>query len=698
VADSAAAAAVVAMAESARKKAREVVGQVSNLPHRARVEELRRKINRANYRYYVLDSPEISDAEYDRLMRELQELEATHPELVTPDSPTQRVGAPPLQEFGTVRHRVPMLSLGNAFDEQELRAFDERAKRHLGLDQAEQIAYVAELKVDGLAVSLVYENGVFVRGSTRGDGFTGEDATVNLRTIKAIPLRMLNDDPPPMIEVRGEVYLDKREFARINKEREETGEALFANPRNAAAGSVRQLDSSITARRRLDIIVYGIGDAQGVSFQRHWEILDYLRRAGFKASPQSQLCHGIDEALAYCQEWQQKHAELSYGADGVVVKVNSLALQDELGQVSRSPRWAVAYKFPAEEQVTVVKDIFVSVGRTGALTPVAVMEPVVVSGSTVQNAVLHNEDEVARKDVRIGDTVVIRKAGDVIPEVVSVILSKRTGKERPFRMPDKCPVCGSDAVRPEGEAVRRCTGIACPAQIVQRMLHFFSRGALDAEGVGPALIAQVVNRSLVHDPADFFFLTEEQLLTLDRMGKKLAQNILAAIEGSRHPTLDRLIYALGIRHVGDHVAEVLARRFGSLDRLAAATEEELSQTPEIGPVIAQAVAVFFRQKQTRELLEKLKRAGVASQAPAAAAVTEGPFTGKTVVFTGALNMPRSQAEGIVAAQGGRAASSVSKSTDYVVVGGSPGSKYDKAKELGIPILTEDEFRRMVGQT
>jgi DNA ligase (NAD+) len=664
---------------------------------RKRVNELRREINRANYRYYVLDSPEISDAEYDGLMRELQDLEAQHPELVTPDSPTQRVGAAPLEAFATVTHRVPMLSLGNAFSEQELRAFDERVKRHLGMEPSESIEYVCELKVDGLAVSLQYENGVFVRGSTRGDGFTGEDITTNLRTVKAIPLRMLTDEPPPTIEVRGEVYLDKREFARINKEREAAGQALFANPRNAAAGSVRQLDSSITARRRLGIIVYGFGAAEGIEFERHTQVLEYLRRSGFKASPQSKLCHGIEEAFAYCQEWQQKHSGLTFGTDGVVVKVDSLAMQDRLGQVSRSPRWAVAYKFPPEEQTTVVKRIGVTVGRTGALTPVAVMEPVVVSGSTVQNAVLHNEDEVARKDVRVGDTVIIRKAGDVIPEVVSVVTSKRTGNEIPFTMPDKCPVCGSDAVRPEGEAVRRCTGIACPAQIIQRMIHFFSRGALDAEGVGPALILHSVQRGLVRDPADFFFLTKEQLLGLERMGEKSAQNVLDSIAGSRRPPFARLIYALGIRHVGDHVAEVLARQFGSLDRLAAASDEELAQTPEIGPVIAQSVAVFFRQTQTKELLEKLRKAGVQPHATDAPVATGGPFAGKTVVFTGAMNMPRSEAEGIVKSQGGKTASSVSTKTDYVIAGESPGPKYERARDLGVPILTEEEFLRMIGR-
>jgi len=663
-----------------------------------RAAELRRQLQYHNYRYYVLNAPEISDAEYDRLLRELQGLEARHPELVTPDSPTQRVGAPPLEEFATVRHRVPMLSLGNAFDRQELHAFDERIKRQLALPQSERIDYAAELKVDGLAVSLTYENGVLMRGATRGDGSTGEDVTINLRTIRAIPLRMLVQDPPRLIEVRGEVYLDRREFTRINKEREEAGEPLFANPRNAAAGSVRQLDSRITASRRLDIIVYGAGAVEGARFERHSQLLDYLKGAGFKISLQCQLCHGIEEAAAYCEEWQGKHRELSYGTDGVVLKVDSLALQQELGQVSRSPRWAIAYKFPPEEQTTMVRDIIVSVGRTGALTPVAMMEPVVVSGSTVQHATLHNEDEVERKDVRIGDTVVIRKAGDVIPEVVSVIASKRTGRERKFKMPTKCPVCGADAVRPEGEAVRRCTGIACPAQLLGRIEHFFSRGGVDAEGLGPKITAQLAERGLVRDPADLYLLTKEQMLTLERMGEKLAENILQAIARTKRPPLARLVYALGIRHVGDHVAEVLAERFGSLERLAKASEEELAGTPEIGPKIAASVAVFFRQKQTQELLRKLVRAGVSPQAPEASAAAEGSFAGKTVVLTGALTMPRAEAERLIKARGGRIASSVSKNSDYVVVGESPGSKYEKARELGISILTEEEFRRMVGQS
>jgi len=667
---------------------------------RTRVAELRRQLSYHNYRYYVLDSPEISDAEYDALFHELQSIEERHPKLITLDSPTQRVGAEPLDEFENARHRLPMLSLANAFDEDELRAFDERVKRHLGLSAEETIDYLAELKVDGLAVSLTYENGIFTRGATRGDGATGEDITQNLRTVRAIPLRMLGDDPPSFIEVRGEVYLDRREFARINREREDEGQPLFANPRNAAAGSVRQLDPSITARRRLDIIVYGTGALEGLSFERHSEMLDHLVTVGFRASPERALCRGIDEAAAYCRKWQEEHADLNYGADGVVLKVDSLALQSDLGQVSRSPRWAVAYKFPPEEQTTVVKEIFVSVGRTGALTPVAMMEPVVISGSTVQMATLHNEDEVARKDVRVGDTVVVRKAGDVIPEVVSVIESNRTGDERAFVMPDTCPVCGAEAVREEGEAVRRCTGIACPAQINGRIDHFFSRGALDAEGLGPRIIAQLTAKELVRDPADLYFLTKDDILKLDRMGDTLAQNILDAIAATKRPPLARLISGLGIRNVGGHVSDVLADRFRSLDRLAAATEEELAETMEIGPVIARAVTVFFRQDQTKELLRKLKEAGVSPEAPAAPerAPAGGPFAGKTVVFTGALAIPRSEAEAMLQAQGGRATSSVSKSTDFVVAGDSPGSKFEKARQLGVRVLTEEEFRRMIEQS
>jgi len=672
-----------------------------------RAEELRRRLNYHNYRYYVLDQPEISDAEYDRLMRELQEIEAAHPELVPPDSPTQRVGAAPAEEFGSVEHRTPMLSLGNAFGTDELTAFDQRVKRMLGLSASEALDYVAELKVDGLAVSLTYDNGVLSVGATRGDGLRGEDITRNLRTINTIPLRLLDSaNAPALLEVRGEVFLSRDEFERINQEREAAGEPLFANPRNAAAGSVRQLDSRVTAGRNLDMIAHGLGLADGRTFDTHWDRLEFLRACGFKVSPHAQVCHSMEQVVAFCNHWGENKHDLPYDIDGVVVKVNSVNLEERLGYVSRSPRWAVAFKYPPEEETTVVRDIIVSVGRTGAMTPVAVMDPVTVSGSTVSRAVLHNEDEVRRKDVRIGDTVVIRKAGEVIPEVVSVAASKRTGKERPFHMPKRCPVCGAEAERLPGEAVTRCTGIACPAQIKERILHFASRGAMDIEGLGPALVDQLVERGLIHDPADLYFLTHDQLAALDRMADKSAANVIAAIENSKRRPFDRLLTALGIRHVGQHVADVLAANFGSLGDIQAASKggqaSSLPHIEGIGPVIAESIAVFFRQAQTKTLIAKLRKAGVVpaprarSALAAGGARPAGPLSGKTFVFTGELSgYTREQAEELVRRLGGRASSSVSKQTDYVVVGESPGSKHDKAQRLGVTILDESAFRELI---
>ncbi|MDI6827496.1 MAG: NAD-dependent DNA ligase LigA [Armatimonadota bacterium] len=692
----------------------------------ARIEELRQQINYHNYRYYVLDQPVISDAEYDRLMQELISLEQAFPDLVTPDSPTQRVGAPPATAFESYTHRVPMLSLNNAFGEEELLAFDQRIKRMLGMRQDDDIEYVAELKIDGLAVSLTYENGRFVRGATRGDGYTGEDVTANLKTIKSIPLVLiqspmasdklsfnnevrgtpalfnLEDEVkekaspypiPEIIEVRGEVFMLHEEFRRINREREEKGEPTFANPRNAAAGSVRQLDSSVTAHRKLDIFVYGIGFVQGVDFRTHYEILQALRSWGFKVNPNIRLCPNIECVKEFIAEWSEKRKTLGYDIDGVVVKVNSLDLQNRLGYVARSPRWAVAYKFPAMQETTRILDIIVQVGRTGALTPVAVMEPVEVGGVTVSRATLHNEDEIRRKDIRIGDIVVIQRAGDVIPEVVQVIKEKRSGDEREFVMPDKCPECGGEVERPEGEAVARCINLACPAQVKERIIHFASRGAMNIEGVGPAQVDQLVDKGLVRDPADLYSLTMDDLLILERMGKKLASNILRSIEKSKDTTLPRLIYGLGIRHVGEHVAQVLADHFGSIEALENASYEELCSIPEIGPVIAKSIATFFAQLENRAVLEKLRKAGVIPK--------EGPragtlLAGKTFVFTGGLEtMTREEAEEKVRLLGGRAASSVSRNTDFVVAGPGAGSKLEKAKELGIPILTEDEFLRMI---
>lgn len=674
-----------------------------------RIEQLRQRINYHNYRYYVLDSPVVSDAEYDRLMQELAKLEAEHPDLVTPDSPTQRVGAAPAAAFESYTHRMPMLSLQNAFGIDELEAFDQRVKRMLAMPADAGIEYVAELKIDGLAISLTYENGLFVRGATRGDGYSGEDITTNLRTVKAIPLRLMEtrSETPPgpsperrggiaipeFIEVRGEVYMLHEEFRRINLEREQAGESSFANPRNAAAGSVRQLDSTITAKRNLDIFVYGVGQVQGVEFSTHWETLQALRSWGFKVNPNVRQCASIEEIRGYIAEWTEKRETLGYDIDGIVTKVNSIELQERLGYVARSPRWAIAYKFAPMQETTVIRDIIVQVGRTGALTPVADMDPVEVGGVTVSRATLHNEDEIQRKDVRIGDTVVIQRAGDVIPEVVQVIKEKRTGAEKPFKMPEKCPVCGGGVERLEGEAVARCVNLACPAQVKERIVHFTSRNALKIEGVGPAQVDQLVERGLVRDPADLYSLKMEDLLTLERMGEKLASNTLSAIEGSKHPALSRLIYGLGIRHVGEHVAQVLADHFGSLEAIEKASEEELACVPEIGPVIAESIAGFFAEEHNRRILEKLRRAGVIPKAGKRA--EGGLFEGKTFVFTGTLkSSTREEAEETVRRLGGRAASSVSKNTDFVVAGEEAGSKLQKARDLGITVLSEDEFLRM----
>lgn len=665
----------------------------------ARMAELRRLLNYHNYRYYVLDSPEISDEEYDRLFRELQDLEAAYPDLVTPDSPTQRVGAAPLEAFATHTHREPMLSLSNAFSEDELRAFDTRIKRMLGLGEHDRIVYVAELKIDGLAVSLTYEDGLLTKGATRGDGYTGEDITTNLRTIRSIPLRLhAPPTPPRVVEVRGEVYMTHAEFAAVNEERANAGEPTFANPRNAAAGSVRQLDPRITARRRLQSLMYAMGYVENGRPDTHWRLLETLRDWGFRVSPHSRLCHSMDEVVDFVREWETRREELDFDIDGVVVKVNSIAMQDELGYVSRSPRWAIAYKYPPTQATTVIREIRVQVGRTGALTPVAIMDPVPLAGVVVSRATLHNESEIARKDVRVGDTVVIQRAGDVIPEVVRVVPEKRPPDAVPFAMPDRCPVCGSAVDKPPDEAVARCTGIACPAQVKERIRHFASRNAMDIEGLGAALVEQLVDTGLVADPGDLYFLKEkkDQLVSLERMAEKSASNLLAAIEASKSRPLDRLIFALGIRHVGATVARALAERFRDLDALASATEDEIAATPGVGPTIARSVVTFFQQEFTRTLIQKLKAAGVNLKAETEAPA-QRPLEGKSFVFTGALaTMTRGEAERLVAQLGGRPSSSVSKATSYVVAGENAGSKLDKARQLGVPVLTEQEFRRMAG--
>jgi len=658
------------------------------------IEDLRQKIHYHSYRYYVLNEPEISDAEYDRLFHELEELEREHPDLVTPDSPTQRIGAAPLEEFGAFKHSIPMLSLNSVTTEEEVRDFDDRVRRLLG---SAEIEYVVELKIDGLAMELVYEHGSFIVGSTRGDGYTGEDITQNLRTIKTIPLRIFADAAPlPLLEVRGEVFIPLSKFRELNKELGEKGEKMFANPRNAAAGSVRQLDPRVTASRPLDFFAYGVGRAEGKEFLTQWEVLDYLRRIGLKVNPLIRRFGDVEGVIRYHKEVEEKRDDLDYEIDGVVVKVNSIAHQNTLGTISRSPRWALAYKFSAREEFTVVNDIVVQVGRTGALTPVAVLKPVQIAGVTVSRATLHNEDELRKKDVRIGDTVVVERAGDVIPEVVSVITSKRTGAEKEFRMPDRCPVCGADVIK-EGPIVR-CIGVSCSAQLKERIRHFASLRALNIDGLGEKLIEQLVDSKMVSDAADLFFLTRTDLLKLERMGEKSARNILDAIETSKHTTFARLIHGLGIRHVGEHTAALLAEHFSDIGTLRNARYEDLIRVPEIGPEVAKSILLFFEQESTKELLVKLERAGVRYEKKEVSAEEAGVqklFAGKTFVFTGRISLPREEARSIVERLGGKVVSSVSKKTDYVVAGEEAGSKFELALKLGVKIINEAEFREMV---
>ena len=661
------------------------------------IEDLRQKIHYHNYRYYVLNEPEISDAEYDRLFHELEELEREHPDLVTPDSPTQRIGAAPLEEFGAFTHSIPMLSLNSVTTEEEVQDFNDRVRRLLG---SAEIEYVVELKIDGLAMELVYEHGSFIVGSTRGDGYTGEDITQNLRTIKTIPLRIFADDTSPsLLEVRGEVFIPLSKFKELNMELGEKGEKMFANPRNAAAGSVRQLDPRVTASRPLDFFAYGVGRVEGKEFLTQWEVLDYLRRIGFKVNPLIRRFGDIEGVIRYHKEVEEKRDDLDYEIDGVVVKVNSIAHQNTLGTISRSPRWALAYKFSAREEFTVVNDIVVQVGRTGALTPVAVLEPVQIAGVTVSRATLHNEDELRKKDVRIGDTVVVERAGDVIPEVVSVITSKRTGAEKEFRMPDRCPVCGADVIK-EGPIVR-CIGVSCSAQLKERIRHFASLRALNIDGLGEKLIEQLVDSKMVSDAADLFFLTRTDLLKLERMGEKSAQNILDAIETSKHTTFARLIHGLGIRHVGEHTAALLAEHFSDMDTLRTARYEDLIRVPEIGPEVAKSILLFFEQESTKELLVKLERAGVRYEKKEVSAEEAGVqklLAGKTFVFTGRISLPREEARSIVERLGGKVVSSVSKKTDYVVAGEEAGSKFELALKLGVKIIDEKTFQEMVTQS
>lgn len=660
-----------------------------------RIERLRSEIRDHNYRYYVLNDPTISDAEYDSLFRRLVELEDRYPQFRDPNSPTQRVGSPPAGGFTRHQHETPMLSLANVFDDEGLLDFDRRVKETLQVDPSDDVEYEVELKIDGLAVSLIYENGELVTGSTRGDGYVGEDVTSNLRTIRPIPFKVLGDAYPDTLEVRGEAYMVKSEFDRINRARSSAGEEPFSNPRNAAAGSIRQLDPEITYDRRLNIFIYGSARPASLGISTHYQLLSRLRELGFRTNPHNRVCMGIDEVAEYKRYWEDNRDDLDYEIDGVVAKVNSIAGQRVLGAVSRSPRWAIAYKFPEEIAVTRMKDVMVSVGSTGVLTPFAVLDPVFVSGATVSLATLHNEDDIKRKDVRIGDLVRVKRAGEVIPEVVGPVVEARTGDEEVFEMPEKCPVCGADAVRAPGEAARYCTSYDCPARSFQRIVRFVGRGALDITGLGERTVSMLMKEDLVSDAADIFYLSKERVIGLRGMGEKRSSSLIEEIERSRRPRLDKLLFGLGIMGVGDHVALILAREFRSLEEIESASREQLEAVPEIGPTTAESVHEYFSRPTTKRLLEKMRAAGVRPVAP------EEPrgsrLAGRSFVFTGSLrSMSRRRAQSIVREMGGRTPSTISSSTDYLVVGSSPGSKLRKATQLGVEILDEDEFLDLVG--
>jgi len=661
----------------------------------ARVLQLKETLERYNYRYHALDDPEVPDAEYDRLMLELRALETEHPQLLTPDSPTQRVGAAPVAAFGAVKHRLAMLSLDNAFSDEEVRDFDRRIRERLA--RAEPVSYSAEPKLDGLAVSARYEDGTFVQGATRGDGETGEDITQNLRTIKALPLRLRTDRPPRVLEVRGEVFMPLAGFKSFNEEAIARGEKSFVNPRNAAAGSLRQLDPKMTAARPLDLFIYGLGILEGGAMPAHHSAtLQALRKWGFKICPQSSVVEGADGCLDYYRNMGDLRPKLPYQIDGVVYKVDDLELQRQMGFVSRAPRWAIAHKFPAEEALTTVRDIEFQVGRTGALTPVARLEPVFVGGVTVSNATLHNMDELTRKDVRVGDTVVIRRAGDVIPEVARVLPERRVAGAVPVMLPRVCPVCGSPVAREATQAVARCTGgRICAAQRKEEIKHFASRRALDIQGLGDKLVEQLVDRDWVRTPADLFLLQPEQLSTLDRMGDKSAQKLQSAIQAAKHTSLPRFLYALGIRDVGEATALALARHFGDIGALRRAGEDAIQRVPDVGPVVAKNVAAYFHDPDNAAILDRLLDAGITWPAPAPAAA-DAQLAGKTFVLTGTLQgLTREAAEEAIVQQGGKVSGSVSKKTHYVVAGADAGSKLKKAQDLGVTVLDEAAFLQML---
>ena len=667
---------------------------------RKRAKKLRELLQDANYRYHVLDDPKIPDATYDRSLRELDDLETKYPDLIIPDSPTQRVGAQAIAQFGSITHAMPMLSLSNAFSAEEVQDFDKRVRDRLDLDNA-VIRYAAEPKLDGLAVSLLYENGLLQRGATRGDGYTGEDVTHNVRTVASIPLKLVGNNWPKVLEVRGEVYMPKAGFQKLNKDAEARGEKLFVNPRNAAAGSLRQLDPKLTAQRPLSFYAYGVGVVEGVELpETHSDILSTLRAWGLPVTRLTKVVSGVEGCLRFYSEIGERRTSLDYEIDGVVFKVDELSLQRQLGFVSRAPRWAIAQKFPPEEMTTTVEKVEFQVGRTGALTPVARLVPVFVGGVTVSNATLHNMDELTRKDVRVGDTVIVRRAGDVIPEVASVVIDQRPKGARAVKLPKQCPICGSEVVRIEEEAVARCSGgTFCPAQRKEAIKHFASRRAMDIDGLGDKLIDQMVETDIIKTPADLFDLTLEQVAGLDRMAEKSARNLLDSLEESKSTDLGRLIYALGIREVGEATAQSLASHFGKMEALSNASEEELQNVPDVGPVVAGRVAGFFAQSQNQRVVEALFKAGVVYKLiEVRAKQTDAAFDSKTFVLTGSMaSLTRDQAKKRIQQLGGKVTGSVSKNTDYVVAGEKAGSKLRKAEDLGVTVLGEDDLLEMLGE-
>jgi DNA ligase (NAD+) len=664
------------------------------------IERSVKEINEHNYRYYVLDAPIISDAEYDKLFRRLKELEEKH-HFILPDSPTQRVGAPPLEKFKTVKHKEQMLSLGNAMSHNKVREFDQRVKKKLsekGLSSIGEIEYTVEPKYDGLAIELTYKDGLLVTASTRGDGFEGEDITANVKTIKAIPLKIEDVDIPEEIDIRGEVYMNIDEFEKMNKEREKSGEPLFANPRNSAAGSVRQLDSTITEKRKLHMACYGVGAMKGIAFESQLDFIGWLRKAHFPVPVVFDVDHGIEKVIDSIKKIENERPIYPFEIDGAVIKVNDFKLQNTLDIVTREPRWAIAFKFPAHQGTTVIEDIIASVGRTGAITPVAIMKPVKIGGVTVSRSTLHNWDEIERKDIRIHDTVVVERAGDVIPHVVAVIKEKRTGEEKPFPPPKQCPVCGSQVAREEGEVAFRCIGLNCSAQVLERIMHYASRGAMDIEGLGEKNVELLFNKGLIKHFADLYKLKTEQLLALPRFAEKSARNLIDAIETSKKTTLSRFLFALGILHVGEYAAKQLARHYQKIEDLYHVKPGHIIEIKQMGEKLAESISGFFSDKENLKTLDTLKKLGVKISNPDYETATKkerGPLDGLTIVVTGTLSKPRNEIEELVERLGGHAAGSVSKKTSYVLAGEEAGSKLEKAKSLGVKVISEKEFEHMV---